>query len=78
MFTRKAQQPAYEPSHDVLQQLNRLQRPSRKFPNRLIDLLSREEYEDPSFFEGVRGEDRSWLIEYLDNVCVRFTVPTLH
>ncbi|KAF9791978.1 kinase-like domain-containing protein, partial [Thelephora terrestris] len=66
MFSRKAQQPDHEPSHNVLKQLNRLRKSSGRFPNQLINLLSREEYEDPSFFESVRDEDRAWLVEYLD------------
>ena len=80
MFFRTAQQSFREPSHEVLQQLNRLERTSADFPHQLTNLLSlfsKEEYYDPSFPESVLGEDRAWLIEYLDNVRVYFTVPTL-
>ena len=73
MPSPKAQQQVYEPSHNVLQQLNQLKRPSPNFPNQLTNLLSREEYEHPTLLHKFCDEDRAWLIEYLDNVRVHFS-----
>ena len=60
----------HEPSHKVLQEINHLEKSSPNFPDRLTSILSSNKYEDPSFFARVQSEDRVWLIEYLDNVCV--------
>ena len=78
MSPRKAQQQIREPSHEVLQQLNSLERSSPDFPDQLISLLSREDYKDLASVDGAQSEDRVWFIEYLDNVCVHFTVSTLY
>lgn len=77
MPSPKAQQQVYEPSHNVLQQLNQLKRSSPDFPNQLTNLLSREEYEHPTLLHKFYDEDRAWLIEYLDNVRVRFSLYPL-
>ena len=78
MSSRKAQQQVHEPSHEVLQQLNSLERSSPDFPDQLISLLSRQDYKDLATADGAQSEDRVWFIEYLDNVCMRFTVSTLY
>lgn len=64
MFSRK-------PSDNVLQKLNCLERSSPDFPDNLTSLLSKGEDEAESYFVNtIRGTDRVWFIEYLDNVRV--------
>lgn len=70
MSSRKVLQLVYDPSHDILQQLNNLKRSLPDFPDQLIDLLSRKEYESPIFSDRFRDKDRTWLVEYLDKVRV--------
>lgn len=71
MFPFKSRQRIHEPSDNVLQQLNRLERSSPDFPNLLASFFRMEEYKAPEFFYKLHNEDKVWLIEYLDNVCVR-------
>jgi hypothetical protein len=78
MSSPKAQRPVYKPSHEVLQELDRLERSSPNFPDQLASLLSRENFQDWDVCKSLREEDAVWLIEYLDNVCVRFTVSPLY
>lgn len=77
MSSPKAQQQAYKPFHGILQQLNDLKRSLPDFPNQLADLLSGKEYEDPAFSDRFRYKDSLWLIEYLDDVRVSFSLYAL-
>lgn len=65
-----------EPSHEVLQQLYNFERFSPNFPNQLISILSTRQYQDLHYSADFQRKDGEWLIEYLDNVCVR--VPLYH
>lgn len=60
------------PLHPVLQELDRLDESSDRFPRQLADFLSGEGYID--CITELQNEDGAWLIEYLDNVgvCVAF------
>ena len=70
MFSRKAWQRAYEPSHEVLRQLNHLGRSPPNFPDQLTSIFSTEEYKNLDTLRDLKSKDRAWLIEHLDNVCV--------
>ena len=54
---------------EVLQRLDRLDKSSFKFPNRLTNLLNEKEYK--SCIRKLKGDQVAWLVEYLDNVCSR-------
>ena len=73
-----SQQPVYEPSHRVLQQLNRLEQSSPDFPNQLTSIFSTKEYKNPDLFPELESEDKAWLIEHLENVCVSVSLYPLH
>ena len=75
MSSPEALQPVYKPSHKALRDLNRLERSSPNFPDQLTSLLSRKNYGDYNFLKSLQSQDKGWLIEYLDNVCVHLTVP---
>jgi len=55
----------------VLQEFDRLDKSSLQFPDKLVSLLSKEGYKD--YIQWLRDEDVSWLVEYLDNVCLRIS-----
>jgi len=57
---------------EVLQELDRLDKFSPKFPDKLVSLLSKEGHKD--YIQWLRDEDVSWLVEYLDNVCLRISL----
>jgi hypothetical protein len=78
MSSPKAQRPVYKPSHETLQELDRLERSSPNFPDQLASLLSREDFIRWDVGKSFQNEDAVWLIEYLDNVCVRYTVSPLY
>jgi hypothetical protein len=71
---RKALRLVYKPSDEILLELDHLERSSPNFPDRLINVLSRENLVRHEFLASLRGGDNAWLIEYLDNVCVCVTV----
>ena len=51
---------------EFLQQLDRLDKSSPQFPDRLTGFFYGKEYE--GCFPGLGDQDVVWLIEYLDNV----------
>ena len=51
---------------DVLDDLNDLDESSPQFPDQLADLLSGRLYK--GWISGLRDNDVSWLVEYLDKV----------
>ena len=77
MFSRIVRRRGYKPSHDSLQQLGRLERSSPDFPDLLITLLYGQEYNHPIFTDALSDGDRAWLVEYLDNVRVSFSLYPL-
>ena len=77
MFSRIVLRQGYKPSHNILQQLDRLERSSLDFPNQLTNLLDGQEYNYFFFTAGLRVEDIAWLVEYLDNVRLSFSLYPL-
>ena len=86
MFSRIVRRRVYKPSddilqhipsHDILRQLDRLKRSSPDFPNQLTNLLSGQEYKRPISTDALCDEDRAWLVEYLNNVRVFFSLYPL-
>ena len=69
--------PMPSPNSLVLQQLDRLNRSSSGFRDQLRDLLDGEEYR--KCVQNLQPDDLDlvWLLEYLDKVCHRVTLPTL-
>lgn len=61
-------------SHDLLQQLHRLDRSSSEFRDRISGILYGEEY--GRCVSNLQGEDLLWLVNYLDKV--RRRVPFFH
>jgi len=59
----------------VLQELDRLDRSSPQFPDQLVSLLSGRLYKYR--IRWLQDEDVSWLVEYLDNVCLRIALYPL-
>jgi hypothetical protein len=74
MSSPNPQRPVYKPSNEALQELDRWERSSPNFPDQLANLLSRENFQDFEVCKSLLDEDAVWLIEYLDNVRVCFTV----
>jgi len=56
------------PLPEILRQLERLDRSSPWFPGELTDLLRGEAYK--GCVPNLQDEDATWLVEYLDNVCL--------
>ncbi|KAF9791269.1 kinase-like domain-containing protein [Thelephora terrestris] len=75
---RKALRLVYKPSDEILLELDHLERSSPNFPDRLINVLSRENLVRHEFLARLRGGDNAWLIEYLDNVCVCVRLYSFH
>ena len=69
-FTEDIRQ-TFGPSHQLLGQLNRLERSSPDFPSQLTSILSTRQYQDLHYLGNLGREDTAWLTEYLDNVCAR-------
>lgn len=57
--------------HNPLQRLHDLDRTSLQFHTQLVDFLRGNEYKD--VVPGLRDEDSTWLIEFLDSVSLQTT-----
>ena len=77
MSFRRVLRRIYKPSRDILQRLDRLERSSPDFPDQLTNLLSGQEYGQHIFTDALREEGAAWLVEYLDNVRVSFSLYPL-
>jgi hypothetical protein len=64
-------------SHNVLQKLDRLERSSPKFHDKLSSILYGEEYMDS--VQNLQGGDLVWFVDYLDKVwrLISFPYPPL-
>jgi len=56
---------------DLLGQLRHLNQSSLEFPDRLTNLLHKQEHR--TSVASLQGDDLAWLVEYLDNVRLRIT-----
>jgi hypothetical protein len=63
------------PNHPTLQQLNRLNRSSSRFHDRLRSVLYGEEYKRCVL--DIQGDDLVWLVDYLDKVRGRVVLSAL-
>ena len=61
------------PRPPALQQLHRLDRSSSGFHDQLSNVLYAEEYQKCA--PNLQGDDSVWLIDYLDKVRCRTTIP---
>jgi len=57
------------PLPKILRRFDRLNKSSPQFPDELTNLFDEGGYKGWIFW--LQDEDVSWLIEYLDNVCIR-------
>jgi len=61
------------PTSSTLQQLHRLNRSSPDFHDKLCNVLYGEEY--VQCVPNIEGEDLVWLVDYLDKVRRRVSLP---
>ena len=60
-------------SQNLLERFRRLDRSSSGFHDRLCNILYGEEYE--RFVGDLQGDDLVWLVDYLDEVSCRISLP---
>ena len=60
-------------SHNLLQELDRLDRSSPRFHDKLSNVLHREGFRQ--YVSNLQDDDARWLVDYLDGVCRRITLP---